>query len=487
MGSGVRYDAAIIGAGADGLAAAATLARSGLKTIVLERAEKVGGRLTTREFHPGFRASPFCDALPPVPVEIFWELDLARRGAVFVPPLVSTAWWPDRRHVMEPTVATPEVISKRDRLARAAVVRASEDEASPERSLFGAKTIAKSWPGENLCSVSLRKLLREQARDLGAHLAAQALTGRAAHPDHAGSALQLLAPGLGNSGIIIGGLERLAMALKGAASDAGAEISCGLEVSDIRHSGRRVQGLTLADGSHIDARAIISTLDLKRTFLSLFSWNALPPDAARRVAGFRMSGATARVILALSKKPPGDLSGPIHVAPSKDAFGAAYAAWRSGVIPDVPPCLLHVVSALDLSMAPAGAAVMTVTFGCIPSRLFDGAWTHQKRVSLLQTAIKTAEGVFRGIAGDIVGADIITPPDIEDALGLTDGDLWGGEIASDQIFGMRPWTDIAAPRTPFKGMYLAGSSSASAPFGTCLAGVVAARALIADHAAGRLR
>src|ERR1700753_1100478 len=92
----VRYDAAIIGAGAEGLAAAATLAKSGLKTIVIERAEEPGGRCTTREFHPGFRVSPFCDEVAPIPAEVFWSLDLGRRSVVFVPAPTSTAWWPDR-------------------------------------------------------------------------------------------------------------------------------------------------------------------------------------------------------------------------------------------------------------------------------------------------------------------------------------------------------------------------------------------------------
>jgi phytoene dehydrogenase-like protein len=488
MGFGLRYDAAIIGAGADGLAAAATLARSGLKTIVLERAEKPGGRLVTREFHPGFRASPFCDELPPIPAEIFWELDLARRSALFVPSPISTAWWPDRRHVIERAIAPPPLLRARDQLAVAAAARARNDLASPTRSLFARKPVRDPWPGEDWCPASLRDLFAVEAGgDVGAHLTAQALTGRAAHPDHAGSALQFLSPGLGQSGVVIGGLERLGAALAAAATDAGAEISCGLEVSDVRHTGRRVQGLTLADGSHVEVRAIVSTLDLKRTFLSLFSWNALPAEAGRRVASFRMNGSTARVLLALSKKPAGDLTGPIHVAPDIEAFGTAYAGWRSGVLPDTPPCTLRISSALDLSLAPIGAAVMTVTLGCVPARLFDGAWTHQKRTQLLRIAMLAGEKVFPGIASTVVGADILTPADIEEALGLTDGDLWGGEIAADQMFGMRPWTDVASPRTPFKGMYLAGPSAATAPFGTCLAGVVAARAIIADHAAGRLR
>ncbi|MGD0866921.1 MAG: FAD-dependent oxidoreductase, partial [Rhizomicrobium sp.] len=96
----MRYDAAIIGAGAEGLAAAALLAGAGVKTIVVERSERAGGRATTREFHPGFRASPFADELPPVPADIHWALDLSRRGAIFRPTPISTAIWPDRQSLL---------------------------------------------------------------------------------------------------------------------------------------------------------------------------------------------------------------------------------------------------------------------------------------------------------------------------------------------------------------------------------------------------
>ena len=480
----MRYDAAIIGAGADGLAAAATLAKSGLKTIVLERAEKPGGRLVTREFHPGFRASPFCDALLPIPFEIFWSLDLARRGAVFVPSRGPIGWWLDR---VRPLTSDTRVLKKSSSLAKAALARAEKDEASPKRSfpLLGRTLIAEPWPGEEWRSVSLNQCVGDEDGDTAALLAAQALMGRAAHPDHAGSALHLLAPG---EGFIAEGAHKLAEALESAARDAGAEISCGLEAAEVHRISRRVTGVSLADGTTISARGVISTLDLKRTFLSLFPWKALPADTAQRVASFRMSGSTARVLLALSKRPQSlfDMSRPIHVAPDMALFGEAYASWRSSVLPERLPVTLRVISSADPSLAPVGAAVVTVTMGCIPGRPFDGAWTHEKREALLKRSLAIVEQVFPDSQNAVVGSDVIVPPDIEEAIGLTNGDLWGGEIAPDQMLGSRPWLGIASPRTPFTGVYLAGPSSAAAPFGTCAAGVVAARALIADHAAGRL-
>jgi len=485
----VRYDAAIIGAGADGLAAAATLAKSGMKVVVLERAEQPGGRLLTREFHPGFRASPFCDELPAIPADIFWSLDLGRRGAVFVPSTISRAVWPDRENVLR--LGDQPLLRSQGTLAAAALRRAQTEECPPPKRspFFGAKPAPDPWPGEEWATLSLHEICASggQDDDIAAHLAARALTGRAAHPDHVGSALHMLAPGEARSGIVMGGLHKLAEALATAAADAGAEISCGLEVAEIQRTGSRASGIALAGGTQIFARAVISTLDLKRTFLSLFPWSALPAETSRRVANFRMGGGTARILLALAKTPAAEnLLGAVYAAPDIAMFGASYAAWRSGVMPDNPPATLRVVSATDPSLAPIGSASMTITLGYIPARLFDGAWTHQKREFLLEKALSAAESVFPGLRADVLGAEIITPTDIEEALGLTDGDLGGGENAADQMFRFRPWLDIASPRTPFTGVYLAGPSSAAAPFGTCAPGVIAARALIADLRAGRL-
>jgi phytoene dehydrogenase-like protein len=320
---------------------------------------------------------------------------------------------------------------------------------------------------------------------------AKALEGRAAHPDLAGSALHLLAPP-GGSGLVVGGLQRLTDSLLTAAQNAGAEIICGLEVTDIDRRNGKMVGLRLADGAEISARAIISTLDLKRTFLSLFAWSDLPRAVASRAGSFRMTGSTARLLFALDGLPNrpafarGDLfAGPIHIAP--DAGGSAYAAWRAGTVAEQLPITLRFISATDPQSCPPGAAMMTATVGCVPLRLFDGSWTHEKRDALREQVLACIEHVLPGTAARVQACELIVPPDIEEALGCTDGDLWGGEIAADQMFGFRPWLDCAAPRTPIGGLYLAGPSTTAGVLGTCASGVFAARALAADLKAGRLK
>jgi phytoene dehydrogenase-like protein len=490
----LRYDAAIIGAGADGLAAAAMLARSGLKTVVLERNEKPGGRCITREFHPGFHASPFCDELPPIPAEIFWALGLARHGAVFVPPPASTALWPDRAKRL--AAGETRLLTQSAALTAAAFERLATDIAPRKKPLFWSSAhVSAPWPGDAWASRSLTGLLTAEFadNDAAALAMAKALEGRAAHPDLAGSALHLLAPP-GGSGLVAGGLQRLTDALLAAAQSAGAEIVCGLEVTDIHTRGEKIMRLRLADGAEISARAIVSTLDLKRTFLSLFAWSALPGEVARRAGSFRMAGGAARLLFALDSLPArpafadGNLfSGPVHIEPDIREFGAAYAAWRGGTVAGRLPITLRFVSAADPRSCPLGAAVMTATAGCIPARLFDGSWTHEKRDALCEQVLVSVERVLPGTAARVRACELIVPPDIEEALGRSDGDLWGGEIASDQMLGFRPWLDCAVPRTPIGGLYLAGPSTTAGVLGTCASGVFAARAVMTDLKAGRLR
>jgi len=480
----VRYDAAIIGAGANGLAAAATLGRAGMKVIVLERAAVCGGRATTSEFHPGFRASPFVDELAPIPAEIFHALDLARHGAIIVPTPSSLALWHDRRHEILHWFGS-EVFNRLRAVARkqadAIRIRAFADAArAQEHRWFGATPAPSPWLGEAWSNFSLTDFLGETLgrKDAQAHMLAAFLNGRAADPFATGSALHHIAGDSG--GTTMGGLGTFASALEASAKAAGVEISLGLEVADIRLRGERAVGLHLGDGTQIEARAVISTLDLRRTFFSLFAWKDLPKTVEQRVSRYRHTAGRARLLLALDAPPPLDADfaqGPIHVAPDTGGYSKAHESWRNGVVPDQPPLTLRVVSASDPRLAPAGKAVLTATLGCIPHRLFDGAWTNEKRVALRDRTLMQIETALPGMTVRVVGSELIVPPDIEEQLGITEGDLDGGEIAPDQMFGFRGFAEHPGSRTPIAGLYLGGVSPAP---GTCAAGVAAARAVMAD-------
>ncbi|HTW36833.1 MAG TPA: FAD-dependent oxidoreductase [Rhizomicrobium sp.] len=488
----MRYDAAIIGAGAEGLAAAILLGRAGLRVLVIERGSHAGGRLVTREFHPGFRASPFVDDIAEIPPRLFWSLDLARHGAIVAPPRVSRAVWQDRRHEIKfgenAEAAALLAVSARRRAEIAARVD-SAAKTAPSRPLF-LRRDPERWPAEDWATATLDGVLASAplAPDAAAHLAALALSQSIADPFLEGSALHLLAAGASGHRLA-GGPARLGEALLLAAQSAGAEFSFGLEASDIHRRNGRITGVGLADGSEIAAQTVISTLDLKRTFLTFFAWNALPPPLVRGVNAFRMAGSTARVLFAVARRLAED--GPIHVAPSLSRLSEAFQAWRAGVAAAHLPVTLNVVSARDPRLAPPSFSVVTATMGAIPFRLFDGAWTHEKREQLRHRATEALEFVWPGAGGSVVASDVVAPPDIEEAFAATDGDLLGGEIAGDQMLGAGPWSELGPdrvlPRTPVAGLYLAGSHLAAGAFATCAAGAAAAHALLADRARGWLR
>jgi len=442
----LRYDVCIIGAGPDGLASAARLAARGLKVLLVERAASPGGPLVTREFAPGFFASPFADEVPAIPPPIFRDLDLARRGAI---------------------LAMREVVSSSANSVRAAVIaRVLADAARPVQSVFSffrAKP-EPPFPGEELSVHALAD------RDESAPL----LT--LCDPHLPGSALALLegAPG----GMPRGGLGALGKALSEAALAAGAELSLGLEATDIRRRNGRVVAVGLADGREIETRAVISTLDLRRTFLSLFAWNDLPKLLVERVRAFRPAPGMARLLVALSAFPEGaDLHRPMHLPADSER---AYLSWKSGVVPERPPAEVRLISALDPAMAPDGAAVATVTLGGIPFRPFDGPWTHEKRSRLETSALALLDEALPGAAAKAVASELIVPPDVESLLGLTEGDLKGGELSAAQMLGFRPFADCRGTRTPVPELYLAGPSSALGPLATCASGWAAAEAVLAD-------
>jgi phytoene dehydrogenase-like protein len=461
----LRYDVCIIGAGTEGLAAAAWLAGRGLKVVVAERNAECGGRCTTRIFHPGFRASPFADELAAIPAGIFRALDLARRGAVLTPGA---------------PCCTPSADA--DSIRRAVIKRVMEDAARvPPRGLFAKPMPPLPWPGEELA-----------ARTFAAVTGAPRMSpsGSVCDPTLAGSALALLAGPPG--GMAAGGLGRLGAALRSAAEEAGAEISCGLEVGDIRRKGRRILGVGLADSSEIAARAVISTLDLRRTFLTLFAWSELPRELVERVAAFRLAPGTARLLVALEAPPDPPagqgadfLRGPVHVAPAP--LEDAYCAWRSATVPEHPPAVVRLVTAIDPFLAPEGAATLTVTLGAIPHAPFDGAWTKEKRDRLRDMALVAAETVLPGTKDLIKAAELLVPPDMESMIGVTEGDLMGGELSASQMLAFRPFPQCHGTRTPLDGLYLAGPSSVLGPLATCASGVAAATAVLADFAAGRLK
>ena len=232
--------------------------------------------------------------------------------------------WPDGRSLIgrgAGATAAALIAESRKRAAAVLARAAAEADIVPARGWFARKPEPRSWPSEDWAGARLAELAAECADDAeAAHLVAHAVAGRTADPLLAGSALHLLAAGDG--GAMPDGPARLATVLAGLAASAGVELSYGVDVTGIRRTKDRVGALVLADGTEIAARAAVSTLDLKQTFLSLFAWSELPGDTAKRAGLYRMGGGTARVLLALDAPPDrpglgGARAHPCHAGPSR--------------------------------------------------------------------------------------------------------------------------------------------------------------------------
>jgi phytoene dehydrogenase-like protein len=503
-----RYDAVIIGAGPDGLIAAHKLASAGLKVLVAERQARVGGCALTRAFHPGFSVSPYADELAPIPAQIFRQMDLPRHGAIFMPAPVSTClsaagtsliYGDEARMARVAGKSASELIEllREVNRTRAAIEeRIGEVQRRPLVRFPWASPRRRPWPGETWARSSLAGALNTHITDsnLGLHLAAHVLSGSVASPDQMGTALNLLR-GLRGTGQPLGGLGALANALANSARAAGAEIRLQSEVSDIRVTKGAASALVLAGGEEISCGAIISTLDLKTTFLDIVAWSDLPQNYAKRVTQFRAAGARARVFFALDAPPTFEFAaksreaalGPIHFAQSLSSLSQTHDKWRAGILAEELPVTLRVPSFIDPSLAPSGKAVMTATIGGVPATLAEGDWNADKRMALIKIALSAAERVAPGTAAKVVAAKTIIAKEFEAELGWGAGDAEGGELTPDQALGFRPFPEWQDGRTILRGLYLGGPSSAASPFFLGGGGAHAAASLIADLKHSNLR
>ena len=351
----------------------------------------------------------------------------------------------------------------------------------------------EAWPGEDWGTHALYEVIAARTHDpaLQCHLAAAATCGRAVSPFLAGTALHLLT--MERSGAPAAGLGALAEAMVKAVEAAGVTLRCTAEIASMKIEKGRATAAVLAGGEEIAARAFLSTLDVKRSVLNLLSWNALPASFVRRVGRFRMHGAAARVLFALDRVPefafareaPEAARGPIHIVPSLRALSVAQDWWRAAKLADSLPVTLRVFA--HPRAAPLAKAVMTATVSGVPPRLIDGPWSELKRSEVVKLAFAAAERASPGVTNLVVAFRAFLPGDIEGNLGITDGDLDGGEIAPDQVLADRPFPDWKDGRTPVRGYYIGGPSASPSPFASGAAGIRAAKVVLADLKGGRLR
>ncbi|HWP23687.1 MAG TPA: NAD(P)/FAD-dependent oxidoreductase [Candidatus Binatia bacterium] len=523
------FDAIIIGAGHNGLVAAAYLAKAGKKTLVLECREAIGG-IAAEEVVRGFKFPACAHLAAGFSPQVIADLDLKNHGLeiLSLDPLLF-APSPDGHSLSIPrdfSLAGEEMgrHSKKDAGHYAAFCARLKALCRFLLSLYGAplpdkgspdgahpiELLKVAWKFRRLgkkegyeflrvLPLSVADLLSEwfESELLKASLAASGILGSFVGPRQQGTAFNLLHHQIGASngalrtaGFVRGGMGELPRALAKAARQYGAEIRTGSEVKAIVTQGGAATGVVLKDGEAIGAARILSAADVKRTFLDLLDPTDLDPRFLLEVRNIRARGTVAKVNLALDGLPeftcadrhrgPAALGGLIHIGPSIDYLERASDDAKYGRFSARPFLEITIPTVADPSLAPPGKHVMSVWMQYAPYHLRDSNWAEQ-RERLGDAVVDLIEDHAPGFKNLILHRQVLTPLDLERDYGLTGGHLYHAEMALDQIFFMRPLPGWARYHTPIENLYLCGSGSHPGGGLTGLPGYYAAREILKNR------
>jgi len=536
---GPAWDVVVIGAGHNALITAAYVARAGLRTLVLERRERVGGAADTTQLAKGIRVPTLAHTVGRLRASVQKDLDLKRHGLSLVAPEVRVfAPSPDGTAITlhgdaektavgfriggtlgardaEAYRAFDKRVRKLGRFLDTLGRSTPPDIESPGladavRALRlgssfkglgrdGSRTILRVLP------MAVADLVAEsfESEAVRAALAWRGVRFGAVGPWSAGTAAMLLMDGAGNDGgapgetvYARGGPGALANALAAAARDAGAEIRTAAEVTAITSRDGAATGVVLASGEEITARGVVSGADPKRTLVDLVDPVALGPSLGWRAGNIRTPGVVAKVNLALRGLPTfpaaaddeAALRGRIVIAPSIDDMERAFDATKYGRFSDRPILEATIPSLTDPSLvdgAKPGAHVMSVIAQYAPYALADGdgsgaaAWASSKD-AFGDAVVDVLNSVAPGIRKLISHRQVLTPVDLEQQYGLTGGHPLHAEAGLDQFFVWRPLLGHARYRLALERLYLCGSGAHPGGGITGGPGQNAAREILAD-------
>lgn len=499
------WDAIVVGGGHNGLVNAAYLARAGRRVLVLERRPLVGGAAVSEQVFPGFTFSVFSYVVSLLRPEIIRDLDLPRHGLQIL-PLESTitplddgdylASWADpdqnRRELARHSSHDAEAAIEFGRLMQhmAMAVKPILGMIPPDPAslapgdLAGLLRLGRHFRGLGPDRFhALYKLMTMSSADyldewfefdpLKATKSASGIIGTFLGPRSPGSAYVLLHHYMGEIdgafrawGFAKGGTGSISNAIASAARSFGAVIRTGAAVDRVLVRGGSAAGVVLEDGEEIRAPVVVSGLDPRRTFLELVEPEHLPDDLVAAVRRFRFRGSSGKVNLALSELPdftclPGrgpHLRGAISISPSLDYLERAYDDAKYRRFSQAPYMDVVIPSMIDPGMAPPGRHVMSIFVQYAPYDV-EGGWTDERREAFGDAVIATLARYAPNLPGAILHRQVLTPLDIERITGLSEGNIFQGELALEQLFFLRPAPAWARYRTPIRGYYQCGAGT----------------------------
>jgi len=521
------YDAIVIGAGHNGLTTACYLAKAGLQVVVVERNPYVGGAAVSRELYPGFtysNCSYVCSLLRP---EITRELELPKYGLQVIPYEGGAVMTQDggylasyhdhdmnRREIARYSARDAEAydrysleVMRQCRFIKPLLLRTPPDPTSfkprdIQELLFLGKRFwdlgeAQMYDMIRFWTMSCADFLDQyfETDVVKASFSGSGIIGTALGPCSPGSAYVLLHHYMGEVdgaigawGYARGGMGAITKAMAACLEAQGGEIRKGSGVAQVLVENGRATGVVLENGDEIQGRTVVSNMDVKRTFLKAVEAKHLPDDFLHRVRNFKIRGSSGKLNIALDGLPdfpciPEDCQarrGDLHVIDSIERLERAYDDWKAGTWSRDPYVDMLIPTQTDPTMTPPGKHFMSVFVQYCPPKLADGDWTPEKREAFGKTVIDSIAKYSPNFKDLILHAEVRTPKELEEEVGLTEGNIFQGELTLDQLLFNRPVPGYAQYRTPIRGLYLCGSSAHPGGGVMGAPGANAARELLRD-------
>ena len=500
-----KYDAIVIGGGHNGLTTAAYLARAGRTVLVLERRHVLGGAAVTEEVFPGFRFSVCSYVVSLLRPEIIRELDLPRHGLEILPldgtftpmPNGDYLWRVNdhartRREIARHSRVDAEAY---DEYGKAMIEMGrfvkpilnmlppdpfSLDPRGLKQLLFLVRRFQQLSRLDQYNQVQLMTMSAVDFLDqwfetdvLKATMSASGIIGTFLGVRSPGTAYVLLHHYMGEIdgafrswGLSRGGTGAISNAIAGAARAAGVEIRSDTEVARVVVRGNKATGVVLQNGDEIAADIVASSLDPRLTFLRLLDKGTLPDEFLEDVHRYKFRGSSGKVNLALDALPdftalpgPGPhLRGAISISPSVEYMERAYDQAKYGEFSRRPYIDIVIPSLTDPSVAPPGRHVMSCFVQYAPYHLTEGTW-DEKREEFGDTVVETLAEYAPNLRSIIRHRQVLTPLDLEREWGLSEGNIFQGELTLEQLFFLRPVPGWAQYRTPISNLYMCGSAT----------------------------
>jgi phytoene dehydrogenase-like protein len=506
MASSNQYDAIVIGGGHNGLTHAAYLARAGKKVLVLERRHIVGGAAVTEEVFPGFKFSVCSYVVSLLRPEIIRDLDLPRHGleilpldGTFTPMLNGDYLWrvndhgKSRREIARHSKLDAEAYEEFGKSMQAmcrfvkpilAMVPPDPTSLNP-RDLMKLLFLGKRFQGlDSQAKYDQVQLMTMSAIDfldqwfetdvLKATMSASGIIGTFLGVRSPGTAYVLLHHYMGEIdgafrawGFARGGTGAISNAIADAARELGVEIRCKAGISKILVKNGKASGVVLENGDEIHANVVSSSVDPRLTFTKFLEPSELPSDFLEDVNRYKFRGSSGKVNLALDALPnfkalPGEglhLRGALSISPSVEYMERAYDDAKYGNFSRRPYIDCVIPSLTDPSLAPPGKHVMSCFVQYAPYKLAPGLHWDTEKEKFGDTVINTLAEHAPNIKDIILHRQIVTPLDLEREFGLSEGNIFQGELSLEQLFFLRPVPGWAQFRTPIKNLYICGSAA----------------------------